>query len=71
MKIPKLDGSKTIVRETGFEVRGVPLVIALRARIISIRPKGTHEWFVVDYETLYDFARKRDALLKLDARRSA
>jgi hypothetical protein len=71
MKIPKIDGSKTVIRETALEVRGVPLVVALRARMISIRPKGTHEWFAVDYETLYDYVRKRDALLKLDARRSA
>jgi len=67
----KLDGNKPLQRETALEVRGVPLVVALRPRYLSIRPKGTHEWFAVDYETLYDLARKIDARRRAGERVSA
>ena len=67
----KLTGDKSVMRETSLEVRGVPLVVALRARTISIRPRGGREWFAVDYETLYDLARKIDARQRMGARISA
>lgn len=57
----KLNNARPLVRQTALEYRGVPLVIAMRSRMISIRPKGTHQWFDVDYETLFDLARKLDA----------
>jgi hypothetical protein len=61
MKITKLNSDKPLVRETALESRGVALVVALHPRFLEIRPKGTQEWFPVDYEAIYHLAMKLDA----------
>jgi hypothetical protein len=53
--------ARPVVRETAVLDRGKPLVVAVHARMIAIRPKGTREWFSVPYDALFDLARKLDA----------
>ena len=53
--------TRPVVRETATQYRGKPLVVSIHPRMLAIRPKGTREWFAVDYEALFDLARKLDA----------
>jgi hypothetical protein len=55
---------RPVVRETAVQDRGRPLVVAIHPRMIAIRAKGTHEWFSVPYDALFDLARKLAARSK-------
>jgi len=61
----------TLQRETAGRYRGDALVVELHSRFLAMRAKGKRLRFQMDWESLYDYLQKRDALIKMQARRAA
>lgn len=57
-RMTRLSGS--IRRELPVIVGKRPLVIEVYGRHINLRRKGLRETFVIDFESIFDLARKRD-----------
>ena len=51
---------RPLKRETCLIYRGAPLVVTLHAKYLAINQKG-HGSFTVDYEAIFDLARKLEA----------
>ena len=56
--VTRIPPGHPVIRETAAQERRRPLVVALHPRHLEIRPKGLRAAFAVDYETIYDLARK-------------
>jgi hypothetical protein len=49
-----------IRRELPIEIEHRQLTIELHGRFIKMRLKGARETYPIDYESIFDLARKRD-----------
>lgn len=54
----KLKPDRPVTRETACGDGERFLVVELHPRVMLIRPQGRHEAFAVDYNAVYDLARK-------------
>jgi hypothetical protein len=55
----------TLKRETAGRYRSDALVIELNPRYLAMRTKGARTRYTLDYETLFDYMQKREALAAL------
>jgi hypothetical protein len=50
----------SIRRELPVVISNRPLIIEMFGRYVNLRLKGQREAFPIDYESIFDLARKRD-----------
>lgn len=56
----RINGTRTVVRETDCCDRGTPLVVALKARYIEVRVKGGRKVYTMPYDAILWLAVKRE-----------
>ena len=57
----KLLPGQSVTRETAEMERARPLVVRLHAKYLEIWPKGTQQGYTMNYDVIFDAARKRAA----------
>jgi hypothetical protein len=54
--------NKPVKHETSGMYRGRAITAELHAGYMVLSPKGTQQRYMIDYETVFDLAMKRDAM---------
>ena len=58
----RINGTRTVVRETDCFDRGTPLVVTLKARDIELRVKGGRKVYMMPYDAILWLAVKREVV---------
>jgi len=56
----RINGTRTITRETDCTDRGVPLVVTLKSRYIEVRMKAGRKVYTMPYDAILWLAVKRE-----------
>ena len=57
-----IPATKAVIRQTDVSIQHRPLIVAIHGRFLAVRLKGTHQWFTVDHEAIWQMAMKREYL---------